>query len=503
MDDPARVAVATVMTSLLMLCRLECRLLRRDPVSWWAAALVVVAGVAAIGLGEARYHRRLEQQAEIRATEEAKVTRLRARAALLTTDPSAIGPQELALELAWGARTPGYANAWTQLSALQQPVTLSVLAAGVSEFYPAGYGTSWRDVEPEPMPLDPREPTLARAGWFDLSFVLLYLLPLAIVASSVDLLAREREAGTWALIRSHPVSTGRILAIKLASRAALIVACLVVLGLIAAWRTGDPVGVLAWQTVAVAYAAWWFACALLISVRVHHPGAAAAAGCVAWFTIAVVLPGAIDTGVARAIPAPTTHALTMASRAARAAVAFDSTEAQAEAALLADDGQALAMRTRFLARFPEYRDEARLSTWGRYAIVQAAKEEALDALVAPLRRQQAAAADRREAWLSRLSWASPTLAASRAFWAMANVDQRAQADFQAQARTYDRRWKAFFWPLMFSGADFRPDDYDRIPRFSHRLPTADEQRALARVTAVVLLTPVIMIGTLLWRALSQ
>jgi ABC-2 type transport system permease protein len=486
------------MTSIRTLWRLECRRFGRDAVSWLSAAIVLVTGVAAIGFGEARFSQRLQQQAEIRAAEDAKVSRLRARAQMLGTAATEISPRELTLERAWGARTPGYANAWTQLSALQQPMSLSVLTAGVSDLYSTSYGTSWRDVEPEPRPLDPREPTLTRAGWFDLSFVVLYLMPIAILLNSQDLVAQEREAGTWMLVRSSPISLSRILVLKLAPRIALIAGCLAALGVLAAWRTGDLVGVLAWQTVAVAYATFWFASAVLISLSVRDSSTAAAGGFAGWFIVAIVLPAALDAGLARGIPAPTEHELTMAARAARTVVRFDSSEAQAEAALLAADGQARQMRAAFLARYPQFRDAEGLSSWGRYGIVQAAKEEALDAVVAPIRQQKAEAADRRETWMARLSVVSPTLVTSRALWRLANVDPRAQAEFHAQARAYDRQWKAFFWPLMFTGADFSPDHYDRIPRFVHRLPTRMEQLSTSGFASLLLLTQAAVVAAFVW-----
>jgi ABC-2 type transport system permease protein len=478
---------------------LECRRFGREPGAWWATAVVLLAGITAIGVGEARYEDRLQQLTEIRAAEADKVARLRARAHTLGSAAQDGEPQTVARERAWGARTPGFANAWSQLSAIQRPAPLAMLAAGLSDLYPMSYGTSWRDVEPQPSMLDPRDPMLSRAGWFDLAFVLLYLLPIAILAGSVDLLACERDAGTWPLIRSNPVAIHQIVVTKLAPHALAVSGCVFVLGVVAAWRTADPLGVLAWQIVVAMYAACWFAVAVLISVAVRHASAAAAGGFAAWFTIAIIMPATVDVAVGRAITAPPEHAVIMATRAARAFVRFDPSESRAEAALQAEDGQAREMLATFLSRYPEYRDAERLSPWGRYGVVQAAKEEALAAHVAPLRQERAAAERRRERWLARLSWVSPTLVASRALWRLANVDQRAQAEFQAQARAYDRDWKTFFWPLMFRGDDFTPEHYDRIPQFVHRLPSQGDQLWTAGWAACVLLANVAVVGVLVWR----
>ena len=64
-------------------------------------------------------------------------------------------------------------------------------------------------------------PRLAAAGYLDLAFLLVALLPLFIIAVSYDLVSGEREGGTWNLVRLF-APPRRLLVAKLASRAMLV-----------------------------------------------------------------------------------------------------------------------------------------------------------------------------------------------------------------------------------------------------------------------------------------
>ena len=57
-------------------------------------------------------------------------------------------------------------------------------------------------------------PTVRAAGRFDLAFVVVFLLPLVLLAASHDLWARERERGIAAMVLSQPVGVGPLIAVK-------------------------------------------------------------------------------------------------------------------------------------------------------------------------------------------------------------------------------------------------------------------------------------------------
>lgn len=65
------------------------------------------------------------------------------------------------------------------------------------------------------------------AGHFDWAFVVIFLLPLLLIALSYNLLSSESELGTYALLRSQPVTLRQIVLAKLALRLLLVLGFLV------------------------------------------------------------------------------------------------------------------------------------------------------------------------------------------------------------------------------------------------------------------------------------
>src|SRR3546814_3816686 len=67
-------------------------------------------------------------------------------------------------------------------------------------------------------------------GTFDISFVVIFLLPVFIIALTYDMLSGEKESGTLALAMTQPVSLRTFMAGKLLSRIALLMLVIVIIG---------------------------------------------------------------------------------------------------------------------------------------------------------------------------------------------------------------------------------------------------------------------------------
>ena len=57
-------------------------------------------------------------------------------------------------------------------------------------------------------------PVNLMTGAFDIAFVVIFLLPIFILAISYDLLSSERERGTLAMILAHPISLKELMALE-------------------------------------------------------------------------------------------------------------------------------------------------------------------------------------------------------------------------------------------------------------------------------------------------
>ena len=140
-------------------------------------------------------------------------------------------------------------------------------------------------------------------GNFDLSFVILYIFPLFIIAFCYNIVSQEKEIGSYPFIRNLPVSFRKIMAIKLLFRFG------VVLGL--AWFFSflgyvfSPVpgphsisSLLSWQFIIALYLLFWSALAWMI-VSLHQNSSVSALvllGC--WVMFLIIIPSAVNNYIA-------------------------------------------------------------------------------------------------------------------------------------------------------------------------------------------------------------
>src|SRR4030095_593469 len=95
---------------------------------------------------------------------------------------------------------------------------LSALSVGQSDLYPYYFKVSRQSKQTFVTNDEIENPTNLLAGRFDLSFVIIYLLPLLILALSYNLISAEREQGTLAMMMSQPVALRSFVAGKVGLR---------------------------------------------------------------------------------------------------------------------------------------------------------------------------------------------------------------------------------------------------------------------------------------------
>jgi ABC-2 type transport system permease protein len=125
------------------------------------------------------------------------------------------------------------------------------------------------------------------------------------------------------------------------------------------------------------------------------------------------------------------------------------------------------LREQFFKDHPEFPPDGGYSDWGRYAIVNAAQEEEVARRLEVTRRRYDEQMAKQQALVDALGFLSPVTLAQGALYEIAGVGASRYRHYRAQADEYNRKWKAHFWPRMFTGDAFTSSDYDRIPRFSY------------------------------------
>jgi ABC-2 type transport system permease protein len=96
------------------------------------------------------------------------------------------------------------------------PAPLATFAIGDRDLRPLRL--SHHHARGRPYNPDPENPLHAATGWFDIAFVVTFLLPLMVFAFGYDVLSGERERGTLALVLAQPITPFALLVTKLAAR---------------------------------------------------------------------------------------------------------------------------------------------------------------------------------------------------------------------------------------------------------------------------------------------
>ncbi len=206
--------------------------------------------------------------------------------------------------------------------ALLPPAPLPALAVGQADLLPSHESISlWRLAKPSEARTELENPSRLLAGRFDLAFVLVWLLPLFLLAAAYDLCAGDREAGTLRMVLAQGVAPWRWIAVRALARGTpvvtLAVGATLVAGTLADERdVGARVALAA--AVVVAYSAFWLAVAALVNGFARSAAAAATAVGSAWVAFVLVLPTLLNVVVETLHPAPSRAELVAESRAAAA-----------------------------------------------------------------------------------------------------------------------------------------------------------------------------------------
>lgn len=357
------------------------------------------------------------------------------------------------------------------------------LAVGRSEVYPAAAAISpFADPEAifERFGAGLENPTALAAGRFDLAFVIIYLLPLVLLAGSYDLWTGERERGTMPMLVAQPVSLRALIVHRVAARATLlllptsaIVSAAVALAA-PGWR---PIDAAVLAVAVLAYGGFWIALAAAINLWVLRAVSAALACGGAWFVLVVIVPAAATALLDICSPRPSS--LEHLNRVRSETVAAR----EAVARWAAAHPDAIAPARKYNKLLWTQRREAALRDWR----------------IAPHAARFHAAEDRRATLADDLRFSSPAVLALDLLERLAGTDANRARAFEHQAQTFVRRTRAYSDSYMVADRTLQVEDYERgIPRFVFSEPAGagsmvlDLAALLAMVAAVVLTTAALL-----------
>jgi len=336
------------------------------------------------------------------------------------------------------------------------------------------------------------------SGHFDMSFVVIYLLPLLIFAISYNFLSAEREQGTLRLLLSQPLGLWGLVSGKIAVRAVALLAAAAIVPLAALAvmspevRSALSVWTLAsWAAFVVAYGVLWFALAIAVNAFALSSAANALLLIGTWIVAVLVAPVLLNLAVSIASPAPSraelatrTRVVTMEALNRHAGLLATDyyQEPDAPGQLVPKDGRIqVAARPR-----------------GQYLLSRDVDRD-LETLLETFRGQLAG----QQRLVARYGSLSPAVVAYEGLTGQAGTGLRRHLHFQDQIDAFHRAWRDFFEPRILNGVAITVEDFDRFPMFAWQEEDPAVVRSGVTMGLVQLLVPSATLLALgLWRLRS-
>ena len=337
-------------------------------------------------------------------------------------------------------------------TAVLEPGPLTALAVGQSDLLPYYYDVNiYTNESSFQQNGEVESPLNLMVGRFDLAFVIVYLLPLLVLALSFNVLSEEREQGTLALTLSQPVSARGVVASKLAFRALLVVGMVLAVSLAGILVAGDfdaPGRVLLWCAAVVAYALFWFVLAAWVNSLRRSSAWNATVLVGAWLVLVVVLPAAINIAAGLLHPLPSRVQMVTAQR-----------EASNEAV-----NQRSELLARYLEDHPEMAEGVVAEEPGLGALAWAATD-AVNRRLEEVTAEHDARRAEQIALVSRYRLLSPALLAQEVLIDAAGTGDARFAAFQSQVRVFAERWREFFVPAILASEQMNAGVLSDVPQF--------------------------------------
>jgi ABC-2 type transport system permease protein len=331
-------------------------------------------------------------------------------------------------------------------------------------------------------------PLRLAVGGFDLAFVLVFVVPVLVIALSYDVLSREKELGVMALACAQGTSPRHYVIRKLLARGTVIVVAAGVSVLLAfailsvAGAPADAATMLAWTALTIAYALVWYALAALINAFDKDSATNGVLLADIWLLLVVIVPAIVGLTATSLFPAPSRVDLTTELR-----------EAAAEA-----EERAAAAREQYFFDHPDLAGgDADQETYYRAV---AASEQGVATSIDPAVAEFDVQARRQSELVARFKFLSPALAFNHALAQLAGNDRPYHDAFRQAAFGHHERWRSFFVTVLHERRLLTPADWGRLPEFGWQPPAAATRAAATLPTLAVLL---LLSGALLFAALLR
>lgn len=442
----------------------ELRLLQRNRTFFVLLAIYTAAALLAIAAGKYAHQRTLDQHSQVETHYQTELDQWRARGEVL--EAGYMGYYQF-------VPTAPITSPWAALFNGEGPEHNWNLRVRLLALYGQIYASEIQHYDN------------AVLGGFDLAFIWIYLLPIAIGLLCVNVLADEKNSGRWPLLRAQVKSVAHFLygrlavyfllltllngGILLVATATLNIAldqkCLAIFGLL------------------LIYQFFWFVIAGLIAHAGKNTGFNVLSYCGLWLFAALLIPGLhylrqmnseeLNTGVEILLE-------------------------QREQMNSSWDRDKNADFAQFLQNNPQWRDTGPLPEdfhWKWYYAMQSLSDTSVQEKVDQLKFMRLDAYQSAGKW----AWISPVMSLQQSLNAAAGTDGPAHQSYLDQVKNFHDEMKEFFYPHYFFEEPFPKEKLDKIPQFRFEQSAPDLALGIFQLLTA---TASLLLLILTWRRLG-
>lgn len=292
-------------------------------------------------------------------------------------------------------------------------------------------------------------------GKFDLSFVVVYLLPLFVLAISFNLLSGERENGTLQLLLANPLKLQNLLTAKVTAQFLLlfgIVAVATIVGILLSAQSyaGDFwLKSLLWLVLVLAYTAFWFALAVFINSFGFSSATNAVVSSASWLVLVLILPTLLNVVISAVYPVPPRSEVVSTIRG----VNLD----------MRRDGEKLL--TEFYQDHPELIPKDGKTDTKDFGLAFVYVQREQKKRVAEVENRFDEQLQNQQNLVKKLRFLSPSIIAQESINDIAGTGLERYTEFRQQTKEFDKTWDNYFSTKIFRNEMLTAEEFDQIPRF--------------------------------------
>ncbi|MFT5253603.1 MAG: ABC-2 type transport system permease protein [Flavobacteriales bacterium] len=340
--------------------------------------------------------------------------------------------------------------------AIMQPETLSFLATGQSDMYthfksPTVYGNNFA--------LDYSEmvnPVQLLFGNFDLAFVIIYILPLLIIAFTFNVLSKEKELGTLRLLGAQPISIISWLLQKMTIRYLVFtISTLLILSItiiiFSSNAYSDFGNLLSLFLLIAGYIFFWFVIACIVNIKINDSSKNALTLIGFWLLIVMVLPATINQIGNSLYPTPSRLKMINQIRL----IKKENEEKQND------------IMSEYLRAHPELangNNNEKFGFWHNYF----ASEKIMEEKTKPLLAEYDLQLKKQQNLISMFKYVSPAILMQQSLNNIAGTSEKHYNDYKKQVFEFSNTWRNYLVPMLFKNQKFKVTDYNKLPNFTHK-----------------------------------